>query len=205
MSFATGWRRIGMVWTLCFLVGPLPAAAEWGVEAYGSLSGPVSPSFFSDGWGNGLGIGGGLHYDMDIVALILEGEFMQFSFEGVEGLGDLGGQRRFSRLALAFRVNLWEWQSEARERLNLMASAGWGHQSIAGTFGEGASTPDAEALGDGSEDGWAMTGGAEFSRSLFRSTRWAVGLRYSHYLFTLESPAHASLVLGLRMPLAGSR
>jgi len=207
-----GWgRRTGAmaaVWFSSLLLGPLgPAmvAAEWGIEAYGSVSGPVSPDFFTEGWGSGLGIGGGLTYGMHFVEILLEGEFAQFTFDGIEGLGDLGGERRFSRLAMALRVNLWERQSEKRERLSLNASAGWGHQSIAGTFGEGGTSPDAEILGDGSEDGWALTGGLEFSRSLFRSTRWVAGLRYSQHRFTLESPAYTSLVLGLRMPLAGSR
>jgi hypothetical protein len=197
--------RLGLMAAAVLLAWPLPAAAEWGVEAYGSLSGPVSPDLFTEGWGSGLGIGGGLSYGMGIIDVVLEGEFTQFSFDGIEGLGDMGGERRFSRLALLFRLNPWERDSEKRERLSLLASAGWGHQSMAGTFGEGATTPDGEILGDGTEDGWALTAGLEFSRSLFRTTRWCVGLRYSHYDFSTESPAYTSLFLGLRMPLSGSR
>jgi hypothetical protein len=180
-------------------------AAEWGVEAYGALSGPVSPSFFTDGWGRGLGIGGGLSYGIRIVEFVLEGEFTQFSYDGVEGLGDLGGERRFSRLALALRLHAWENDSRRKERLSLMGSAGWGHQSIAGTFGEGAKNPDAEVFGDGSEDGLALAGALEFSRGLFRETRWVVSLRYTQHRFTMETPAATSFLLGLRMPLTGSR
>ena len=178
-------------------------AGTFALEGFASIGGPVRPEFFSAGWGGGYGIGGGLGLSTSRTDIMLQGEFAQFSFQGYEGLGNLGGERRFSTLALLLRYRVWERVSAKHEGLAVAASAGWGHQSIAGTFGEG---QGAQALlGDGTEDGLVWTAGLEFARDLYRTTRWAVGLRYSQFHFENETPAHVTLCFALRMPLAGSR
>ena len=197
-------RLAGILAAMCALAAPA-RAGTFGVEVAGMLGGPVDPQFFSDAWGRGLGVGGGLVYDMGRVAAVVQGDFAQFSFEGSEELGSFGGERRFSSLTLALRLVVWKRDSLPEESLSLAASAGWGHESIAGIAGVEPGSPAAISLGDGSEDGIVWTAAAEFSRSLYRTTRWAAGLRYTRFEFEVESPAHVMLVFALRMPLAGSR
>ncbi len=198
-------RRAGIfLAAMCALAAPA-RAGTFGVEVAGMVGGPVDPQFFSDAWGRGLGIGGGLLYDMGRVAALVQGDFAQFSFEGSEELGTFGGERRFSSLTLALRLVLWKHDSLREESLSLAASAGWGHEAIAGIAGVEPGSKAAASLGDGSEDGVVWTAAAEFSRSLYRTTRWAAGLRYTRFEFEVESPAHVMLVFALRMPLAGSR
>ncbi len=199
-------RRRACIFLAAVCLTVVPAqAGTFGVEVAGMLGGPVSPEFFSDAWGRGLGIGGGLLYDMGRVVALVQGDFAQFAFEGSEELGTFGGERRFSSLTLALRLVLWKHDSLREECLSLAASAGWGHQAIAGTAGVEPGSAAAASLGDGSEDGVTWTAAGEFSRSLYRTTRWAAGLRYTRFEFEHESPAHVMLVFALRMPLAGSR
>jgi hypothetical protein len=190
---------------LCIAPVPAAHASGWSAEVEGGIGGPASPEFFRAGWGRGLGIGGGVFYEFAYLDLILQGDFTQFAFDGYEGLGTLGGERRISRLAFAARAHLWTNPGHGRERLSLEGSGGWGHQEVAGTFGEGGTTADQDVFGDGKDDGFAVTGGVEFSRSLYRTTRWSAGVRYTRLDFERESPAHVALVMGLRMPLSGSR
>ena len=199
-------RRRASIFLAAVCVAVAPArAGTFGVEVAGVLGGPVSPEFFSDVWGRGLGIGGGLIYDLGRVAAVVQGDFVQFAFEGSEELGSFGGERRFSTLGLALRLAVWKHDGLHEESLSLAASAGWGHQAIAGLAGVDPGSAVAVSLGDGSADGVVWTAAAEFSRSLYRTTRWAAGLRYTRFEFELESPAHVMLVFALRMPLAGSR
>ena len=196
--------RLG--WAL-FALAALPAAIApvahaSALEAIGILAAPVQPQLFVDGWGRGLGIGGsvrfgiGRHFEYGIDA-----EFMQFTYTGLPGLGNLGGERRFTRIGIPIRAHLYEWESRGRERVSVQASAGYGHQSIAGIFGEGLIAHDLKK----NEDGLALAGAILFSRSLYRGTRWSAGFRYTWFDFDAESPGHFGFVLGVEMPLEGSR
>ncbi len=196
---------LALVHAAILTLAPAAQASGWSAEVTGAIGGPSSPELFRAGWGRGLGIGGGVYYDFDFLDLCVQGDFTQFTFDGYEGLGTLGGERRISRLSLAARVHLWTNASQGRERLSLEGSGGWGHQTVASTFGEGGTTADQDLFGDGKDDGLAITGAVEFSRSLYRTTRWSAGVRYTHLRFDAESPAHVAFIMGLRMPLSGSR
>ena len=196
-------RLAGALFVLTLLHAAIaPAAAASALEAVGLLAAPVQPQLFADGWGRGLGIGGSLRFGIGgRFECGLDAEFMQFTYTGLPGLGELGGERRFTRIGIPIRVHLYEWASRGRERLSLQASAGYGHQSIAGIFGEGLIAHELKK----NEDGLAWTGGILFSRSLYRGTRWSAGFRYTGFDFDAESPGHFGFVLGIEMPLEGSR
>ena len=184
------------------LLRAAPAAAQssWRLEALGLAATPTQPQLFVDGWGRGLGIGGSLRREFGRrFELGVDAEFVQFTYEGLPDRGEFGGERRMTRVAMPLRVHLWESARAGRERLSLQGSAGWGHQSIAGIFGDGTPLP-VEA-----QDGLAVTGDFRFSRSLYRGTRWSAGFRYTWFDFDAESPGHFAFVLGLEMPLQGSR
>jgi len=163
------------------------------------VAAPVDPQLFVDGWRNGLGIGGSLRARWAALETGLDADFAQFGFDGLENVGTLGGERRMTRLAVPVRVTLWKEDQRTRQRLYLQVSAGWGHQSIAGTFG------GALATANKTQDGFVGTLGLRYARSVYRSTLWSVGLRYTRFEFDQESPSAVALVLGIQMPLSGSR
>lgn len=175
------------------------AQSRWVIEAVGSVATPVAPQLFTDGWRNGLGIGGSLRAGFGVVEVGIDADFTHFGFNGLENLGTLGGERRLTRVAMPVRLQLWKGRSAVFQALYAQGSAGWGHQSTAGTFGGPLATSPQ------SHDGFAATLGLRYVRELYRGTRWSVGVRYTHFEFSDESPSHVSFLLGLQMPLDGSR
>ncbi len=173
--------------------------SRWVLEAFGFTAAPVDPQEFVDGWRSGLGIGGSLRARVGAVEVGVEGDFAQFGFDGLENLGTLGGERRMTRLALPVRFTLWKDDRRAVQRLYLQASGGWGHQSVAATFG------GVLASGSRTDDGFVGTLGVRYARSLYRRTLWSVGVRYTRFEFDAESPSTLGLLLGVQMPLSGSR
>ena len=204
---ASGARLAGLVLvTFVLLAASQPAPAHpragsrWLLEALGTACTPTQPERFTAGWGAGFGIGGSLRRELGgRLELGVDAEFVQFSYTGLRREGDLGGERRFGRVGVPVRVHLWERESAGRERLSLQASAGWGRQSTAAIFGAGRVSEPKE------ENGLAVTGELRFARVLFRATRWSAGLRYAWFSLETESPGHFGLVLGVEMPLSGSR
>jgi hypothetical protein len=184
---------------VAFAVQSACAQSRWVLEALGSVATPAEPQRFVDGWRNGLGIGGSLRVRLGVVEVGVAADFMQFGFEGLENLGSLGGERRLARVAVPVRVALWEGGRRVFHGLYAQASGGWGHQSIAGTFGGVLATAST------TQDGFAGTLDVRYARELYRRTRWSVGVRYTRFEFPEESPSHVSLLLGLQMPLDGSR
>jgi hypothetical protein len=177
------------------------AQSRWLLEAVGMAGAPVSPQLFTDGWGAGLGIGGSLRMRLTPkVQVGIDTEFIQFTYTGLPLLDGFGGERRYTRVGLPLRWLWWERESRKRERLSLQLSAGWGRQTIEGITGE------RFVRQKSSHDGLALTAGLRFSRALYRTTRWSVGVRYTYMdLGAEESPGFVSLVLGMQMPLDGSR
>jgi hypothetical protein len=184
-------------------VAPHASAASRGVIEANALLGFPSGGTFAEGWSTGWGIGGALRWRIGThVQIGVEADFMQFKFDGLEGLAPLGGERRFTRAAVPLRMALWEHKSAGRERLSLQVSGGWAWQSIEGTFG----SADSELLSPAeTDDGMAITGGLRFSRTLYGGTRWSAELRYTRIDLQLEDARHVALVLGIEMPLDGSR
>jgi len=194
-------RAIRLTCLLAVLVVAPPAIAEsrWILEAAGAVAAPVEPRQFVDGWRTGLGIGAALRARLGKVEVGVDADFTQFGFTGLERLGTLGGERRMTRVAVPLRVALWRGRSAAFHGLFFQASGGWGHQSIAGSFGGTlASSPK-------TQDGLAGTLGLRYVRELYRRTRWSAGIRYTRFEFEAESPVHVAFLLGLQMPLEGSR
>ncbi len=195
------WRPLLLALAAALLplsAAPAHAESRWLLEAVGVAATPTQPQIFVDGWGKGLGIGGSLRRQVGRRFEVgADAEFVQFTYEGLSDVGEFGGERRLTRLAVPVRVHLWENQGTGHERLSLQASAGWGHQSVAATDGLPATLK--------SQDGLAVTGEFRFSRILYRGTRWSAGLRYTWFDLDAESPGHFGVVLGVEMPLQGSR
>lgn len=190
---------VALLATAPVLVPSASAQSRWIIEAVGSAAAPLDPQDFVDGWRPGLGIGGSLRARVGTVELGLDADFIQFGFEGLRHLSSLGGERRMLRLAVPLRTPLWRSQNEANQRLDLQVSGGWGHQSIAASFGGTfASTPT-------THDGFVGTLGMRYTHPLYRHTVWSVGVRYTRFYFDAESPSHISILLGLQMPIDGSR
>jgi len=181
------------------LAQPAAAQSRWILEAVGAVATPVDPDVFVDGWRSGLGIGASLRARVDRVEIGVDADFTQFGFTGLENLGTLGGERRMTRVAVPLRFALWTAQTGVFQGLFFQLSGGWGHQSIAGSFGgRFASAPK-------TQDGVVATLDLRYVREMYRWTRWSAGIRYARFNFEGESPSHASFLLGLQMPLEGSR
>jgi hypothetical protein len=177
-------------------------AAHWQIEAAVQVTAPSSQQF-SEGWGAGYGLMGSLRRSLGSwLQLGIEGDFAQFGFTGLEGAGPLGGARREFGVAVPLHLKLWEKRSPGRERLTLVASAGWGWQQIDGTF-DSSNNTDISYPSEG--DGARFSGEARFSRVLYRKTRWTVGLRFTSVALPDETPQYVGLFVGARMPLSGSR
>ncbi len=175
------------------------AQSRWVLEAVGMGAAPVDPQAFRDGWRAGLGIGGSLRVRLGVPEVGVDAEYVQFGFDGLDAAGPLGGERRSVRLAVPVRVALWKDAQRTDQALYAQASAGWGRQSIAGTFGGSFTTPPA------TEDGFAWSMGLRYARQLYRATKWSIGLRYTRFEYSNESPSFVSLLLAIQMPLDGSR
>ena len=196
--------RLAPILVAVFLGAAPPAsAASRGVIEANALLGFPSGGTFAEGWSIGWGIGGALRLRVGThVQIGVEADFMQFKFDGLDGLAPLGGERRFARAAVPLRMVFWERDAAGREQLSLQVSGGWAWQSIDGTFGDA----DTEILSAAeTDDGPAVTAGLRFSRVLYRGTRWSAELRYTHVDLQHEDPRHVALVLGVEMPLDGSR
>ncbi|UCE03735.1 MAG: outer membrane beta-barrel protein [Candidatus Latescibacterota bacterium] len=188
---------------LLVLIGANAARAQsgWLLEAVGMAGAPLTPQQFTRGWGAGLGIGGSLRVRLTPkVQVGIDAEFIQFTYTGLPRLGGFGGERRYTRVGVPLRWLWWERESSKKERLSLQLSAGWGRETIEGITG------DRFVRQKSSHDGLALSAGLRFSRSLYRTTRWSLGARYTYMdLGAEESPGFVSLLVGMQMPLEGSR
>ena len=138
---------------------PANQSSNWRIEADAIIAVPSS-DVFSDGWGTGLGLAGSLRRAFGSrLEIGVEGEFVQFSFTGLEGFGTLGGARRLYGATVPVHIRLWERRSHGREQFTVIGSAGWGWQQIDGTFD---STDDTDVSFPTDGDGWRVAGEVRF-------------------------------------------
>lgn len=176
------------------------ASSPWLLHMGAVAGWPMQESEFRDGWRYGLGLAGGLRRRLGAVAAAgLEAEFLHFRRGDRAGEDVSGGARRYGRIAVPLHLRLYQHPGERRTRLEVQASAGYVHESVGGITGLSQPSPAERS------DGFAWTAGLVLSRRGFQQTRYTLGARYAGLSLPDRSPAHFAFVLGVEMPLAGSR
>jgi hypothetical protein len=180
--------------TLCALLvliaGSPAAAASPQVEAAAVGAAALAPESFTAGWKPGAGMAGGARWPVGSQwRLGLEAEFVQFPPESRRADG-LGGTRRVSAVTVPFA---WRANSQAaRTGFELVASVGYGHESIEPV--SGGTAPGRRTR----RDGVAWSGGAAVAYLLGSGTSLLVDLRTEGLSGDGESTRQVALRLGLR-------